>query len=145
MTEPDQLRITQTLDDVRAEDLDGFFVGWPEHPDESTHLAVLEGSEAVSLAVESESRRIVGFANAISDGVLSAYIPLLEVRPEWQGIGIGHRLIEEICQQLDHLYMIDLVCDADLESFYEPMGFQALSGMAKRNYKNQSGADPASS
>ena len=34
-----------------------------------------------------DAGRVVGFVTAISDGVLSAYIPLLEVLPEYQGAG----------------------------------------------------------
>ncbi len=128
------------LDSVGAGEIDGFFVGWPTHPDSATHLRMLDNSYAIALAVDTDLDRVVGFANAISDGVLSAYIPLLEVLPEWQGRGIGTRLIEVLCEQLDQLYMIDLVCDAKLEAFYAPLGFQALTGMAKRNYENQPGA-----
>lgn len=130
----------EELDAVEPRDLEGFFVGWPSHPDPETHLRILENSDAVAFAIESDSGTVVGFANAISDGVLSAYIPLLEVRPDWQGRGIGSRLVETICDQLDHLYMVDAVCDAELEGFYERLGFRALTGMAKRNYDNQQGA-----
>ena len=74
---------------------------------------------------------------------MSAYIPLLEVLPNWQGRGIGTRLIEVLCEQLGDLYMVDLVCDAELEAFYAPLGFQVLTGMARRNYENQNGAPAA--
>jgi GNAT superfamily N-acetyltransferase len=127
------------LDTTTADDLDGFFVGWPKHPDSATHLQMLDNAYAVALAVDTDTDRVVGFANAISDGVLSAYIPLLEVLPDWQGRGIGTRLIEVLCEQLGDLYMVDLVCDAELEAFYTPLGFQALTGMARRNYENQTG------
>ena len=128
------------LDSITANDLDGFFVGWPSHPDPQTHLRILENAYAIAVAIDTDAERVVGFANAVSDGVLSAYIPLLEVLPDWQERGIGTRLIETLCEQLEDLYMIDLVCDAKLEAFYEPLGFQALTGMAKRNYENQTGA-----
>jgi very-short-patch-repair endonuclease len=129
------------LNAISADDFDGFFVGWPTHPDPATHLRMLDNSHAVALAVDTDADRVVGFANAISDGVVSAYIPLLEVLPDWQGRGIGTRLIEVLCEQLGDLYMIDLVCDAELEAFYAPLGFRALTGMAKRNYENQNGCD----
>ena len=132
-----------TLHAISANHLAGFFVGWPTHPDPQTHLRILQNSHAVVLAVDEAVGRVVGFANAISDGVLCAYIPLLEVLPDWQGQGIGSRLIERLCDELDHLYMVDLVCDPDLEAFYRPLGFQALKGMAKRNYANQRGAGGA--
>lgn len=138
-----QINYRTNLAGIAAAELEGFFVGWPTPPDPATHLRMLDNAYAVAIAVDTETGRIVGFANAISDGVLSAYIPLLEVLPDWQGQGIGTRLIEVLGEQLDGLYMVDIVCDAELEAFYAPLGFRALTAMSKRHYANQSGA-PAS-
>ncbi len=81
--------------------------------------------------------RVIGFATAISDGVMSAFIPLLEVLPEYQHQGIGAELIRRLLDQLDDLYMIDLCCDADLEPFYSTLGFQVLDrGMGIRRRTN---------
>ena len=128
------------IDDLTPHQFQGFFVGWPSHPEPSTLLRILENSYAVALAVDEDTGRVIGLANALSDGVLSAYIPLLEVLPPWQGQGIGAHLIELLREQLDHLYMIDLVCDAELEAFYRPLGFQPWTAMILRNYDNQRGA-----
>jgi predicted N-acetyltransferase YhbS len=65
---------------------------------------------------------VVGFITAISDGVLSAYIPLLEVLKPYQGQGIGGRLVQRMLDQLNGYYMIDLLCDPELESFYARFG-----------------------
>ena len=83
---------------------------------------------------------VAGFITAISDGVLSAYIPLLEVRPGHQGRGIGRRLVEDMLDQLNELYMVDLICDDKLKPFYERLGLQSGTGMLRRNYANQSGS-----
>ncbi len=136
--DPTQIKITHDCSSLRAEDLEGFFVGWPNPPSNTKLLKILNAAYAVSLAWSDD--RVVGFVYAISDGVLSAYIPLLEVLPEHQGHGLGSRLVEDILTQLDGLYMIDLVCDPELEKFYRPHGFTMLAGMARRNYANQSGA-----
>ncbi len=129
----------RNLTDITPRDLRGFFVGWPDPPDAATHLDMLRNADAVSLAVAPGSGRVIGFAYAISDGILSAYIPLLEVLPDWQYQGIGTRLIEELCDELDDLYMIDLCCDADLEEFYRRLDFTSSTAMIRRNYDNQSG------
>ena len=68
---------------------------------------------------------MVGFVTAISDGVLSAYVPLLEVLPDYQGRGIGSELICRMLARLNDLYMVDLVCDAELVPFYERLGLEA--------------------
>lgn len=141
MDQSNAIEFRRALDGVTSDDLDGFFEGWPNPPDAATHMRILENAFAVELAVDVESGRVVGFVNAISDGVLSAYVPLLEVLPEWRGRGIGRELVRRLCEQLDDLYMIDLLCDPELEAFYEPLGFRAMLGMGKRNYENQSGSD----
>jgi ribosomal protein S18 acetylase RimI-like enzyme len=124
---------TELLDGLEPHHLDGFFVGWPNPPSPERRLELLRGSAAVVLARDGE--RVVGFVNAISDGVLSAYIPLLEVLPAYQGRGIGSELVRRIVARLERLYMIDLCCDAELEPFYRRLGFRTLDrGMGIRNY-----------
>ena len=49
--------------------MEGFFEGWPRHPDETMHRGIPADRYAVSLAVG--ENRVVGFASAISDGHLS--------------------------------------------------------------------------
>ncbi len=85
------------------------------------------------LARDTKTKRIVGFVTAVGDGVLSAYLPLLEVLPEYQGRGIGTELVRHILQQLEGYYMVDLCCDEELVRFYERFGMLRLAGMALRN------------
>ena len=61
---------------VRAEQLIGFFVGWPAPPTPERHLELLRGSDAVVIAID--ELHVVGYVTAVSDGVLSAFIPFLE-------------------------------------------------------------------
>lgn len=117
--------------------LAGFFVGWPNPPDGLTHLRLLESSQHRVLALA--EGHVVGFVTAISDGVLCAYIPLLEVLPAYQAQGIGSELLRRLLLELDGLYAIDLMCDAELQPFYERLGFQRSQGMIRRCYENQSG------
>ena len=65
-------------------------------------------------------------STAISDGVISAYIPLLEVLPDFQGRGIGKELTGRLLEELDGLYMVDLSCDEELVPFYEGLGLTRL-------------------
>ena len=82
---------------------------------------------------------MVGFITAVSDGISCAYIPHLEVLPTYQGQGIGTALLRRMLERLHYLYMIDLVCDPDLQPFYERAGMRAVVGMVMRNYDRQSG------
>lgn len=129
------------LDGIGVEQLsEHFFDGWPSPPSKATFLRLLEQSYAAELAVDDETGMVIGFIQAISDGVLSAYIPLLEVVPEFQGKGIGTALTERMLKRLQGLYMIDLLCDTETQPFYEKQGMRRASGMMVRHYSNQNGA-----
>lgn len=127
-----------SVDGISAEMLKGFFVDWPNPPDSQTHLKLLKNSSKVVIALD-DTNQVVGFITAISDGVLSAYIPFLEVLPKYQNQGVGRELIMRIRKELEDIYMIDLCCDVNLVPYYEKFGMIKTSGMIIRNYENQSG------
>ena len=136
----DGVTFIESMDGVTAAQLSGgFWVGWPSPPDPQAHLRLLRGSAAVVLAREDASEQIVGFITAVSDGVLAAYIPLLEVLPAWQGRGIGSELVLRMLEQLRRFYVIDLLCDPALQRFYARLGMRPAVGMLLRNYHRQSG------
>lgn len=138
------IRYIDDPSDIRPEQLAGdYWVGWPDPPSSQDHLRILQGSYAVWLALDDDTQRVVGFINAISDGVLAAYIPLLEVLEPYQGRGIGSELVRRMLASLRHLYQIDLMCDVHLQPFYERFGMTPAGGMIVRNYDRQS-ATPAS-
>ena len=129
----EQVRFAKSVDGIDASMLGGgFFEGWPQPPTAEEHLALLRGSTHVALAVHGDV--VVGFANAVGDGLLSAYIPLLEVLPQSRGQGIGSRLIQMLLDEIGHLYMVDVMCDADVMPFYARLGFQPSGGASRRNY-----------
>lgn len=111
-----------------------FFVGWHQKPaTESLRKLLCRQSHKV-VAIDSSKKQIVGFIYAITDGVLAAYIPLIEVSPAYQQQGIGKKLMEILLQSLADIYMIDLCCDEELITYYQAIGFQKSRGMIKRNY-----------
>jgi GNAT superfamily N-acetyltransferase len=119
-----ELSFVESAEHVTPEQLEGFFAGWPAAPTPDDHLSILRGSDHIVLARDGE--RVVGFATAISDGVLSAFIPLLEVLPAYQGRGIGTEPVQRLLVRLERLYMVDLCCDAALEPFYARLGLRVL-------------------
>lgn len=131
---------TDSLDGITADKLKGFFVGWPNPPTPETHLRILQGSTHVQLAVDDETGNVVGFMTAISDGVSAAYIPHLEVTPDFKQRGIGSELVKRMLAVLKDIYMIDLMCDADVQPFYARLGMRPYTGMIHRNYDRQSGS-----
>lgn len=129
-------------DDLKELEIeDGFFEGWPNPPDKEKHRKILEKSYKSLVAVEEQSNKIIGFINAVSDGVLSAYIPLLEVLPEYRKQGIGSELVKKMLEELKDFYMVDLCCDESLQRFYEKFGMMKSQGMICRNYKYQCGRE----
>jgi ribosomal protein S18 acetylase RimI-like enzyme len=128
-----------SLENICPEMLQGFFVGWPTHPNPETHFKMLHNSYKVILAVDEDKNKVIGFISAISDGVLSAYIPLLEVLPEYQNLGIGKELVHRMLKELEEIYMVDLMCDENLQPYYEKMDMLRANGMVIRNYKMQAG------
>ena len=134
------IRYDDSIESMTAENLRGFFVGWQNPPSPETHLQLLKNSSMFVLAVNSETGKVVGFITAITDKILSAYIPLLEVLPEYQKQGIGLELMRRMLEKLKNLYMVDLLCDEELQSFYAKLGMKRAQGMFLRNYEFQSGS-----
>lgn len=130
------IEYTTSLKKLSELNTEGFFVGWPNPPKRENFIRILEGSYKVCLAIE--NNKLVGFINSISDGVLSAYIPLLEVLPEYQDRAIGKELVKRITEELKDLYMVDLLCDEDLVPYYVKLGMSKATGALLRNYDRQS-------
>ena len=124
-------------DDVRVlrpEQLTGgFFEGWPAPPSPELHLAHLQSAEMAAVAIDAETRQVVGFATAVGDGLLVAFVPLLEVLPAYRHRGIGTALIRRLLERLEGRYSIDLVCDPEMIGFYERLGATMGSAMMWRD------------
>jgi len=124
---------TDDLTSVREDMLRGFFVGWPRQPSTQQHLAVLRGSYRSVVAINHADNRAVGFVNMLSDGVLTAFIPWLEVLPEYQGQGIGEELMRRILEGTERFYSVDLVCDEALVTYYERFAMASASSCLLRH------------
>jgi GNAT superfamily N-acetyltransferase len=68
---------------------------------------------------------------SVSNGVTDAYIQDLMVHPDYQGQGIGTELMNRMIAYLKthHIYMISVIYEPALSSFYRRFGFfEMLSG-----------------
>lgn len=71
---------------------------------------------------------LVGLINALSDGIMTAYIHYLLVMPEYQGHGIGKQLVLKILDHYkDYARKIIIAYNAEV-SFYQKCGFEAGEG-----------------
>lgn len=125
---------TTDLEGISPEMLSGFFVGWKCPHNEERHLKILKSSDFVVLAIDTNRKKVVGFITCLTDGIQSAFIPLLEVLPAYQNSGIGSKLVERMLKLIANIPAIDLTCDKNLQPFYERFGMQRSVGMIIRNY-----------
>ena len=127
------------LDGITEDMLEGFFAGWPNPPNPATHLQILKNSYRIVVAVDKNTNKVVGFINAISDGILTAYIPLLEVIEPYKSKGIGYELVKRMLEECSSLYMIDICHDAELAPYYAKFGAYKGGASVFRNFAAQSG------
>jgi ribosomal protein S18 acetylase RimI-like enzyme len=78
-----------------------------------------------------DGKRPAGMGRIVGDGAVICYIQDLLVHPDYQGMGIGNRLIEELRNYVLSIreegteIMLDLMCAKDREMFYTKHGFIA--------------------
>jgi len=128
-----QIKYIDDINQIKSEQLHGFFVGWKSPLTPERHYELLRGSTHFIVALDGD--RAIGFITALSDGVNSAFIPLLEVLPEYKKCGIGTELVNRMLIKLDSIMNIDLTCDSDVQPFYERFKMLRSTGMILRKYK----------
>jgi len=75
-----------------------------------------------------DTKNLIGYIDVVSNCVTDAYIQDLMVKPEYQGTGIGTKLMNMVIEKLkdDHVYMISVVFEEKLLPFYKRFGFQNM-------------------
>lgn len=129
-----------TLENISAADLaGGFFEGWKNPPSPQNHLKIMQAASSVIIARENKAQ-VVGFMTALSDGISSVYFPMVEVLAAYRKQGIGSRMVNLMLEKYNDIYMVDLICDPELEGWYRKFGLTPTLAMAKRNYAFQASA-----
>jgi GNAT superfamily N-acetyltransferase len=77
---------------------------------------------------ETSSRRMVGFARAISDGIGLAYLADVYVEPDMRGRGLGKALVEEMIDRGPGVEFRWMLHTADAHRLYERFGFAPPGG-----------------
>ena len=128
------IRYTDSLVSLSPVRFKGFCSDWRTPPSPARLFRALQGSSHVVLAIDEDNRQVVGYVNAVSDGALCAFIPLLEVLPDYRGKGIGTELVKPLLGRLREFYAVDLVCDDELVPFYERFGLTRMGAMSLRRH-----------
>ena len=68
--------------------------------------------------------KMVGVANAISDGYLVVYYPHMLVHPDQQGKGIGSKMMEAMQKKYCMFHQQILTADGRAIDFYKKCGFE---------------------
>lgn len=102
-------------------------VNWAsgKHPEQL--YKALMNCETVFTAWDGD--KLVGLANAIDDGSMTAYVHYLLVDPDYQGAGIGKELMKMIKRRYeDFLYLFLVAENPPLVGYYEGLGFTRENG-----------------
>ena len=128
------IEYTDSVEEVTTDMLTGFFKGWNKPHNSENHLKILHNSDHIVLAIDGKKDRVVGFITALTDNTQSAFIPLLEVLPDYRRQGIGSELVSRMLKKLKEIPAIDLTCGPDMQKFYSRFGMKPSVGMIIRDY-----------
>ena len=71
-----------------------------------------------------DGNKLIGLICAMDDGIMTAYIHYLLVRPEYHHLGIGKRLVEMVKEHYTDYLRIVLVAYNEELDFYTSCGFK---------------------
>lgn len=119
-----------------AEQLERLFlsVEWESGKFPEKLKKALDNCSAVFTAWDGD--KLIGLANALDDGELTAYVHYLLVDPEYQGRGIGTNLLEMMKEKyINYFHFFLLAEHEELVSYYERIGFEKERGVSALRYK----------
>ncbi len=126
------IQISSDLRDLEDATLEGFFVGWPNPPSAATLRRLICESDIRFFAIDSDTGQCVAYLTGLTDNVLFSYLSSLEVLPDYQGRGIGQELVQRFLETTTHVYATDLVCDPEVQPFYQRCGLIPYHAMVMR-------------
>ena len=82
---------------------------------------------------------LIGYIDTVSNGLTDAYIQDLMVHPDYQGKGIGTKLMNMTIDYLKekHIYMISVVFEEKLLLFYKRFGFEHMLCGQMQTYQSE--------
>jgi len=89
-------------------------------------VVAMENSDTVFSAWDND--KLVGLVNALDDGIMTAYIHFLLVRPDYQGRGVGKELLKMLADKYREYMRIVLIADDQETVYYQNSGFKLAKG-----------------
>lgn len=84
-----------------------------------------------------DNKKIVGVGRALADGRDCSYICDIAIHPEYQGIGLGKKVIQSLVDQSEGHKKIILYSNPGKEGFYQKLGFKKMN-TAMAIFQNES-------
>lgn len=97
-------------------------VGWSSGHFPDKLVIAMKNFESVFTAWDGD--KLVGLVSAMDDGIMTAYVHYLLIRPEYQSMGIGKELVDRIKEHYNDYLRIVVVAYNDEIEFYEHCGFK---------------------
>lgn len=103
---------------------------WDEKWDPAGLAALIAGSFAFAVAIDSATGRAVGMGRVISDGVSDGYVQDLVVLPDYRGRGTGTMILSTLLEHCksEGVTWVALVAEPGTEEFYTALGFRRMEG-----------------
>ena len=97
-------------------------VGWSRREPDLIVKALANSMAVVSVWHEGQ---LIGFARATGDMVFNATIWDMVVRPDYQKLGVGRLVMDELLKELDEfkIPLVTLYADPGTDGFYKRFGF----------------------
>jgi ribosomal protein S18 acetylase RimI-like enzyme len=116
-----QYKTTKEFSEQELKDL-FLSVNWSSgnYPDKL--VTAMKNSSSVFTAWDND--RLVGLVNVLDDGIMTAYVHYLLIKPEYQHIGIGKKLVKLVSDKYkDYLRIVLIAYDKEI-GFYKHCGFE---------------------
>jgi len=101
-------------------------VQWPSLTDPEVVRRVCTAPGSVAYVAEEQGGRLVGWAQALGDGVLQSHLGFVAVHPDHRRRGIG-RLLVVATFQATRTKRMDLITDT-AQAFYATFGHKKMAG-----------------
>ena len=116
--------VYKDIHEFKKEDLEDLFlsVEWSSGHFPDKLVVAMQNFKTVYTAWDED--KLVGLVCAMDDGIMTAYIHYLLVRPENHQKGIGHKLVEMMKEHYASYLRIALIAYEDELNFYQSCGFK---------------------
>jgi ribosomal protein S18 acetylase RimI-like enzyme len=112
---------------------------WKESYNSSQIQTLIAGSYAFAVVVDTKSKKTIGMGRILSDGVSDAYLQDVVILPEYQGYGIGKKLVQFLLNYClsRNIYWIGLISEPNQNQFYSSLGFKLMDNYTPMKYQSE--------